>query len=47
MFLEELEKRLQIENFAESHSVNKQFETFSETFRATKDQFTSAKKTSR
>ena len=44
MFLKKLENRLQIENFAESDPVNKQFEAFYEIFYKTIDTFAPAKK---
>ena len=46
MFLEELENCLQVENFAESDPVNKQFEAFYEIFYETIHNFTPAKKAS-
>ena len=46
MFLEELENRLQVENFAESDPVNKQFEAFYKIFHETIDKFAPAKKAS-
>ena len=47
MFLEELENRLQVENFAESDLVNKQFKAFYKIFHETIDKFAPAKKASR
>ena len=47
MLLEELENRLQVENFAESDPVNKQFEALYEIFNKTIDKFAPAKKASR
>ena len=44
MFSEELENHLQVENFAESDPVNKQFEAFYEIFHETIDKFAPAKK---
>ena len=47
MFLEELENHLQVESFAESDPVNKQFEAFYKIFHETIDKFAPAKKASR
>ena len=47
MFWEEIENRLQVENFAESDSVNKQFEKFYEIFYETIHKFVPTKKASR
>ena len=47
MFLEKLKNPLQVESFAESDPVNKQFEGFYENFHKTIDKFAPAKKASR
>ena len=47
LVLEELENRLQVESFAESDPVNKQFKAFCEIFEETIDKFAPAKKASR